>query len=202
LENQPVQLDNQPVQRRNYGVLIILLALAVCVMLAYRFNSEPETKNRPPVKEAGKRKIAPDFALKDVDGKTVRLSDYKGKVVLLDFWATWCGPCKIEIPWFMEFERKYKDRGFAVLGVSMDDDGWQAVRPFIQEVGMNYRVMVGNDQTGDQYGGIDALPKTFLIDRDGRVASEHIGVASRRDFEDGIEKLLEAPAGDSRAAVN
>jgi cytochrome c biogenesis protein CcmG/thiol:disulfide interchange protein DsbE len=156
---------------------------------------------QPPVKEEGKRQAAPDFALKDVDGKTVRLSDYRGKVVLLDFWATWCGPCKMEIPWFMEFERKYKDRGFAVLGVSMDDDGWQAVKPFVQELSMNYRVVLGDDRTGDQYGGIEALPTAFLIDRKGRVAIQHVGLSSRRDFEDGIEKLLEAPAGDERTAL-
>src|ERR1017187_9069623 len=154
------------------------------------------------LKPDGERHAAPDFALKDANGKTVRLSDYRGKVVLVDFWATWCGPCKLEIPWFMEFERKYKDRGLAVLGLSMDDDGWQSVKPFIQEMRVNYRVMIADERTGDLYGGIEALPTAFLIDREGRVAIEHVGVSSRRDFEDGIEKLLEAPAGDKRAALN
>jgi len=152
-------------------------------------------------RQAKDRRLAPEFSLKDADGKTVRLSDYRGKVVLLDFWATWCGPCKLEIPWFMEFERKYKDRGFAVLGVSMDDDGWPAIKPFLQELGVNYRVVLGNEKTGDAYGGIEALPTAFLIDRDGRVAFEHVGVSSRRMFENDIEKLLEAPAGDKRAAL-
>ena len=110
---------------------------------------------RSPVKEEGKRQEAPDFSLKDIDGKTVRLSDYRGKVILLDFWATWCGPCKMEIPWFMEFERKYKDRGFAVLGLSMDDEGWQSVKPFIQEFGMNYRIMIADEHTSALYGGIE-----------------------------------------------
>ena len=160
------------------------------------------TPRRGPVQEEGKRKLAPDFALKDINGKTVKLSDYRGKVVLLDFWATWCGPCRLEIPWFMEFERKYKDRGFAVLGVSMDDDGWDSIKPFVKELEMNYRVVLGDDKTGDQYGGIEALPTAFLIDRDGRVAIKHVGLSSRRDFEDGIEKLLEAPADDKRAALH
>src|SRR5450631_1930777 len=123
------------------------------------------------VKEEGARKAAPEFALKDANGTTVKLSDYKGKVVVLDFWATWCGPCKVEIPWFMEFERKNKDRGFAVLGVATDDDGWAAVKPFMQEHSMNYRVVLGDDKTADQFGGVDALPTTFLIDRDGRIAA-------------------------------
>jgi peroxiredoxin len=179
--------------KRRSALAAVILLLAGC--------SHREVR-RQPVKEEGKRQAAPDFALKDADGKTVRLSDYRGKVVLLDFWATWCGPCKLEIPWFMDFERKYKNRGFAVLGVSMDDDGWPAVKPFVQELGMNYRVLLGDERTGEKYGGIEALPTAFLIDREGRIATAHVGVASRRDFEDGIEKLLEAPAGDSRASLN
>src|SRR5215472_10820174 len=145
------------------------------------------------VKPDKERKPAPDFALKDADGKTVRLSDYKGKVVLLDFFATWCGPCKIEIPWFKEFERKNKDRGFSVLGVSMDDEGWEVVKPFLQDLGVNYRVVIGNDMTAQSYGGVDALPTAFLIDRAGRIAAVHVGLAGRKDFENGIEKLLDTP---------
>jgi peroxiredoxin len=124
----------------------------------------------------------------------VRLSDYKGKVVLLDFWATYCGPCKIEIPWFMDFERKHKDKGFSVLGVSMDDDGWDAVKPFVNDLAINYRVMVGNDSTAEMYGGIEALPTTFLIDRDGKIASVHVGLTSKSEIEDDIEQLLQTPA--------
>jgi peroxiredoxin len=146
------------------------------------------------VKPDKDRKPAPDFTLKDVNGKTVHLSDYKGKVVLLDFFATWCGPCKIEIPWFMEMERKNKDRGFAVLGVAMDDEGWEVVKPFLADLGVNYRVVIGNDAIAGMYGGVDALPTTFLIDREGRIAAVHVGLASRKDFEDGIEQLLQGSA--------
>ena len=147
------------------------------------------------VKPDKDRKPAPEFSLKDADGKTVHLADYKGKVVLLDFFATWCGPCKIEIPWFMEMERKNKDRGFAVLGVSMDDEGWEVVKPFLADLGVNYRVVIGNDATAGMYGGVDALPTTFLIDREGRIAAAHVGLTSRKDFEDGVEQLLQgAPA--------
>ena len=148
-----------------------------------------------PVKDDKERKQAPDFELKDASGKTVKLSDYKGKVVLLDFWATWCGPCGIEIPWFTEFQRKYKDRGFEVLGVSMDDDGWKVINPFVAQNKINYRILLGNDTTGDQYGGVEALPTTFVIDRDGKIASVHVGLSSKKDFSDAIEKLLDtAPA--------
>lgn len=139
------------------------------------------------------RKPAPDFTLKDANGKDVRLSDYRGKVVLLDFWATWCGPCRIEIPWFTDLEQRKKDKGFAVLGVSMDDDGWKVVKPFVAEMKMNYRVVLGNDEVAKNYGGLDALPTTYLIDRDGKIASMHVGVASRKDFEDAVDELLQAP---------
>jgi thiol-disulfide isomerase/thioredoxin len=92
------------------------------------------------------RKPAANFSLKDANGAQVALADYKGKVVLLNFWATWCGPCKIEIPWFIEFNKAYKNRGFAVLGVSLDDDGWNSVKPYIAEKKIDYTVVVGNDQ--------------------------------------------------------
>ena len=146
------------------------------------------------------RHLAPDFALKDADGRTVRLSDYKGKVLLLDFWATWCGPCKIEIPWFMDFERKHKDKGFSVLGVSMDDDGWESVKPFVNQLNINYRIVMGNDATADKFGGIEALPTTFLIDREGKIAAVHVGLASKSDIEDAIEELLQTPARSVRNA--
>jgi len=147
------------------------------------------------VKPDKDRKEAPDFALKDADGKVVKLSDYRGKVVLLDFWATWCGPCKIEIPWFMDMERTHKDKGFEVLGVAMDDEGWEAVKPFAARMGMNYRLLVGNDQTAQMYGGVDALPTTFLIDRGGKIAAVHVGLTSRKDIEDGVQQLLQAAPG-------
>lgn len=147
---------------------------------------------RAAVKLEKDRKKAPDFLLKDSNGAPVKLSDYRGKVVLLNFWATWCGPCKIEIPWFMEFEQKFKDQGFAVLGVSMDEDGWDAVKPYISSKKINYRVIMGDDSTGNLYGGIESLPSTFVIDRDGKIASVHIGLVSKKDYETEIQHLIEA----------
>ena len=135
----------------------------------------------------------PEFNLKDADGQAVRPANYKGKVVLLDFWATWCGPCKVEIPWFMEFEQQFKDRGFAVLGVSMDEDGWEAVKPYIQDLKINYRVLLGNEEISDLYGGLDSLPTTLLIDRHGKIASVHIGLSlGKEEFRDDIAHLLDA----------
>jgi peroxiredoxin len=154
------------------------------------------------VKAEKDRKPAPEFALKDADGKTVHLADYKGKVVLLDFWATWCAPCKIEIPWFMEFEQQLKDRGFAVVGVAMDEDGWSVVKPYLQEMKINYRILMGNEQVGNIYGGVDSLPTTFLIDRQGKIASVHIGLdRGKEDFKNDIVRLLDAPRADFRDPV-
>lgn len=180
--------------------------LAAAFALAYMVpgcNTTSVSVKAATVKPDSERKPAPDFALKDADGKTVHLSDFKGKVVLLDFWATWCGPCKIEIPWFIDLQRQNKDKGFEVLGVSMDDEGWETVKPFLSNMGVNYRVVIGNDQTAQMYGGVEALPTTFLIDRDGKIAAVHIGLASRKDFVDGVAQLLDssAPAGGSRAAL-
>jgi peroxiredoxin len=158
----------------------------------------PESK----VKPDSARKQAPEFALKDADGRTVTLADYKGKVVLLNFWATWCGPCKIEIPWFADFEQKYKDRGFAVLGVAMDEEGWEVIKPYLAESKVNYRVILGNDTVAGLYGGVESLPTTFVLDREGRIASTHVGLVSKSDYENEIMQLLEgAKSSDARSAV-
>ena len=134
--------------------------------------------------------FAPDFTLKDANGDKLRLSDYKGKVVVLNFWATWCAPCQAEIPWFAEFERNYKDRGFAVIGVSMDDDGWKSVKPYVEAKKINYRIAVGDGELGQKYGGVDALPETFLIDREGRITARHLGIVSKSDYKKEIVQLL------------
>ena len=137
-----------------------------------------------------KQKPVLDFALKDSDGKTVKLSDYRGKVVLVNFWATWCAPCKIEIPWFVEFQKEYPKSDFVVLGVSMDEDGWDSVRPYMSAHQLNYPVVVGGDSIERMFGGVDDLPTSFLMDRDGHVARKHIGLISKDAWEDEIGNML------------
>ena len=139
-----------------------------------------------------RRQVAPDFALLDASGNPVRLSDFRGKVVLLNFWATWCPPCRIEIPWFDEFQQTHADRGLVVLGVSMDDDGWNAVKPYIESHGIKYRMVVGNDEIARLYGGLDAVPTTFILDRSGRIAATYAGLTTRQVFESSLEGLLDS----------
>jgi peroxiredoxin len=190
------------------GLLKPIRAAGLCIVVAgflvwAACSNIPEAGFGPrSVKAAVKpdkdRKTAPEFALKDSNGQTVHLTDYKGKVVLLDFWATWCGPCKVEIPWFIEFEQQFKDRGFAVLGVSMDEDGWDAVKPYIEDHKINYRVMLGSEQVSDIYGGLDSLPTTLLIDRQGKIASVHIGLSlGKEEFRDDIDHLLGASSASN-----
>ena len=172
-----------------------LRSAAALLLAAGLFTGCSNSSNvKAAVKAEKQRKMAPDFALKDGAGKTVKLSDFRGKVVLLNFWATWCGPCKIEIPWFIDFEQSYKDRNFTVLGVSMDDDGWKVVKPFVAERKINYPVVVGTEETSQQYGGIDALPTTYVIDRDGRIAAIHQGLVSKSEYENEIRDLLDKDA--------
>jgi peroxiredoxin len=144
------------------------------------------------------RSIAPGFTLIDAHGERIDLSDFRGKVVLLDFWATWCGGCKLEIPWYMEFDKKLRGRGLAVIGVSMDEEGWKVVRPFLArkidaETGgntaMKYPVVIGNDKLAKEYR-LTSMPMTLLIDREGRIALSHTGVVNRADFESHILQLL------------
>ena len=169
---------------------ILICAVTTAVLVSVGCSGGSPTSAAAAVKPEAKRRPAPDFSLKDAMGRAVTLAEYKGKVVLLNFWATWCGPCKIEIPWFVEFEQKYKDKGFAVLGVSMDEEGFAVVRPFVDKNQINYRMVIGNDSVAQQYGGVDALPSSFIIDKEGRIAATHVGLVSKGEYARDIDALL------------
>jgi peroxiredoxin len=133
---------------------------------------------------------APAWQLNDLNGKPVQLSDFKGKVVILDFWATWCPPCRGEIPDFVALQNEYKDKGLVVVGVSVDQGGPGVVSAFAKAQGMNYPVVMGDDAVTAAYGDIQMIPTTFVIDRTGKVAAQHIGGTEKGVFEDEIKKLL------------
>jgi thiol-disulfide isomerase/thioredoxin len=132
-----------------------------------------------------------NFTMKDVQGKDVTLASLKGKVIVLDFWATWCGPCKIEIPWFIEFQNKYGKSGLQVVGVSVDDT-IDKLKPYVADMKMNYPVLqgLGHDDVQDAFGPIWGIPVTVVISRDGKICAKHTGMSSKDSFERQIKSLL------------
>ncbi|HXH37128.1 MAG TPA: TlpA disulfide reductase family protein [Thermoanaerobaculia bacterium] len=133
---------------------------------------------------------APAFALRSLEGRTVRLSDFRGKVVLLNFWATWCGGCRVEMPWLIEIYRQYRSQGLEIIGVSMDDGGEEVIAKFTKAKNVNYTIVKGNEAVANAYGKVQLLPQTFLINRDGTVAGHFTGVPDRRELENTIRRIL------------
>jgi thiol-disulfide isomerase/thioredoxin len=126
---------------------------------------------------------APGWELKDVDGKPVNFSSFKGKVVVLDFWATWCGPCRSEIPGYGKLQEKYKEQGLVIIGVSLDQEGPEVVKKFIGDFHMNYQVVMGDDAVVEAFGGVDGIPTTFIIDRTGKIRDKKVGAMETAAYE-------------------
>jgi len=141
-------------------------------------------------KEAGSRKPAADFTVKTLDGNSLRLSSLKGKVVLLDFWATWCPPCRAEVPHFKKLYDQYKGKGLEIIGLALDEEGEAAVRPFAQQNGIHYPLAIGSQDLAQSYGGIFGIPTTFLIDKQGKIAQKYVGYHEKAEFEKEIQALL------------
>lgn len=137
-------------------------------------------------------KMAPDFALNDSEGVPIRLSAYKGKVVLLNFWATWCKGCVLEIPWLIEYQEKYKDKGLSVIGVSIDEN-WKPVKTFVAEKKVNYPVVLDNQGVAGKYA-LSSMPMSLLIDRSGEIAASYVGVVDKGTCESKLQTLLETNA--------
>ena len=134
---------------------------------------------------------APDFTLPDLDGNSVTLSDFRGKVIILNFWATWCPPCRMEIPDFIELYENYKDEGLLIIGVNLDRGATRSVKEFSEKYKINYPVVLGNVNVTQDYGGIRAIPTTFVIDRKGNIKEKYVGYQPRATFEKAVKRLLE-----------
>lgn len=169
---------------------VILLVVAIVISLMLVFGIQKTRHGSPQGAGSLQGRPAPDFSLASLDGNTLKLSDFHGKAVLLNFWATWCEPCKIEMPWFVELQKKYGPQGLQILGVAMDDASPKEIADFAKKMGVNYPIMIGKEAVGDQYGGLPYLPSTFYIDRDGKVVDRVYGLVSRSEIEADIQKAL------------
>ena len=139
---------------------------------------------------AQSRVAAPEFTLTDINGRTITLSQFRGKVLLLDFWAVECGGCKVEIPWYVAFDKTYRDKGLALIGIDMYGESPDMVKTFMEKAHMNYRIAIGNDAIGERFH-VEEMPLTLLIDRSGRIALSHAGIVDRTLFEKDIQELLQ-----------
>ena len=203
-------------KRNRWVIVLVLAAFALMVWSGYanykrrkQYAAQrqalgalaPETANNQSVQQdvaadeglpdlRGKR--APDFSLRTVEGKKVSLSDYKGKAVLINFWATWCAPCKIEMPWLVALHSQYAPQGFEILGVSEDDADTPRAKlaKFGQEQGLNYPLLVGDDAVSRKYGGVEFLPTSYFVGRDGKIVAETAGLVSKDEVEASIKKAL------------
>ena len=182
-------------------ILVAVVAVVAATYWADRATRPKKGTVRASVAghDAGAGTPAPEITLKDLEGKSLALSQYKGKVVLVNFWATWCEPCQVEIPWLIEMQQKYAAKGFTVLGIAMDEDGAKVVTPWVEkerfEVNgsksqMNYPILIGDDAAADKFGGLLGYPTSVLVSRDGKVIKRITGIISYDDISKTIESQL------------
>ncbi|MFW5973320.1 MAG: TlpA family protein disulfide reductase [Bacteroidota bacterium] len=188
------------------GIVIAVLVMAAVVIAVFLFRDEADPDDRAPVEietldELPERPVgetrdsefeateAPDFELERLEGGSFRMSDHRGEVVVVNFWATWCGPCRFEIPEFIELYEEYHEEGLTIVGISTDDD-FDVVRPFAEEMGINYPIVIDEGDVSSAFGGIYGLPTTFLVDREGMVRERILGLVSRSTLEPRLQILL------------
>ncbi len=187
--------------KRNAFVFAVL-AVAILGMLAFGKWVDRQRQMRPTTSLAAdvRGALAPDFELVSLDGRKVKLSDFRGKAVVLNFWATWCAPCKVEMPWFVDLQKQYGNDGLEIVGVAMDDSDPQKIAQFASEMGVNYPVLLGTDKVSEAYGDVEYLPTTFYINRQGKIVGKVAGLISKAEIEDDARKALDSEQG--RTAVN
>jgi thiol-disulfide isomerase/thioredoxin len=189
---------------KNVGVIV----LTVVALIGLTYYADKKTRVSNNVAGPSRRDYSPDKSIgtsapevqfKDLNGKDTSLGDYKGKVVLVNFWATWCDPCREEIPWLIDMQRKYADKGFTVLGIAMDEEGKKVVQPYVstehfevnsEKLTMNYPIVIGNDDIAEKFGGLLGYPTSVLISRDGKQVKRITGIISEGEMSHAIESLL------------
>ena len=173
------------------AVLLVVLVAAMFFTGRYLANRSRAGAARPArISGDAKGQLAPEFELRDLAGKNVRLSDYHGKVVLLNFWATWCPPCKEEMPWFVDLQQRYGAQGLQVIGVAMDDSDQKTIESFAKRLGVNYPVLLGKESIAQAYGDVQFRPDTFYIGRDGKIVLHVQGLVNRKEIEEHVKKAL------------
>ena len=167
--------------------LIMIYTLAGCSKSSHNENKPINSQETSALKDNNNK--APEFTLVSTDGKDIRLSEYKGKVVIIDFWATWCGPCRKGIPDLIELQKEF-GKEIVVIGISLDTDTKREVIPFMQKIGINYPVAYGTLEVTQQYGGVEAIPTSFVINKKGEIVGKHVGLVPKSEYTDQINKLL------------
>ncbi|MGB8655942.1 MAG: TlpA disulfide reductase family protein [Candidatus Acidiferrales bacterium] len=192
-------------KKMNWGVLFLsVLTLGTLNFSGCKGKTEFSTTSSADGGKTASKPLAaaPDVTFKDLQGKSETLASYQGKVVFVNFWATWCEPCQMEIPWLIELQKKYGDKGFTMLGVAMDEEGSSVVAPFVQKTEydvdggqstMNYPIVLGNDDIADKFGGLLGYPTSFLVSRDGKILKKYLGPVS----EPALDKQIQAALGSS-----
>lgn len=188
--------------KRNAIVFAILLTAILGMITFGKYVDRHRRQSRGMALVGDVRgKQAPDFELTALDGRKVKLSDYRGKAVVLNFWATWCGPCRIEMPWFVDLQKQLGNEGLTILGVAMDDSEPQKIAEFASEMGVNYPVLLGTDAISEQYGNVEYLPTTFYIDRQGRIVGKAAGLMSKAELESDARRALSSDNTKAAAAA-
>lgn len=180
-------------------IFILFIVVGVTALLISGKHMSRPAKAAGQEEETGSRfagKPAPDFELKVLEGqgKTLTLSSLKGKAVLVNFWATWCEPCKVEMPWLINLQKKYGPQGLQIVGIAMDDTSEKTISEFTHKMGVNYPVVIGTEKVADLYGGIDGMPTLFFVDRSGKITDYELGLRSLSIIEDNIKKSLDSSA--------
>ena len=185
-------------------IILVVVAVIIAAMLFFAIRRSRQASSAVASGAASgpmTGKLAPDFTLPTLDGKKVRLSDYRGKAVLVNFWATWCGPCNVEMPWLVDLHKKYASQGFEILGVSMDDVSNDEIAKFAQQKHVDYPILIGQDSVGDAYGGIPFLPGNFYIDRSGKIVDKGFGLRGKAEIEADIQKIIASSPGLQSASA-